>query len=408
MSLHRIENILNMLNAIGYTCKGMNRLAYSENELNVKENFSKICEGMGLVVRVDEGGNYIARRKGILDESPPVLVGSHLDTVINGGKYDGTVGIVAGLELISRLNEKKVKTLNPIEIICFAGEESSRFGISTIGSQLMAGKLNKQEISNIVDKNNITLRESFKNVGLDIELIEMASRKEEQLKAFFEVHIEQGPVLEGENISIGIVTGIAAPTRLILTVKGKSGHSGSTPMNLRKDAFLAASELALFLEEMANLESDKGTVATVGDCVVAPGAMNVIPGKTEMKIDIRSPDMNSKNFILKQIKEKIIDVEKKRGLSINCEILTHEDPVVLGKDMIKSLIQSCEKLNISYKKMPSGAGHDAMNMAGICPTGLIFIPCRDGLSHHKDEYTSIENIKIGCDILEEEILKWAT
>ncbi|MFD2211634.1 M20 family metallo-hydrolase [Virgibacillus halophilus] len=407
MSLERIEKMLKQFNAIGYSEGGMNRLAFTENELKAKELFKEMCKEKGLNVRMDNSGNIIARREGINPELPPVSTGSHLDTVINGGKYDGTVGVVAALELICRLNTRHIQTLHPVEIICFTAEESSRFGLSTIGSKFMTGNLNKDEIENIKDKDDISMVEAFSQVGLHFDQVESAFRRNENIKAFFEVHIEQGPVLEQENVNIGVVTGIAAPTRLKVTVEGEASHSGATPMNLRKDAFLGAAEIGLAVENAANLEALKGTVATVGDCVITPGVMNVIPAKAEMKIDIRGIDIGSKRVVYERVMATIKSIERERHLLIHTELLSDEEPVLLEEDIISSISQTCKQLGISYKKMPSGAGHDAMNMARLCSTGLIFIPCRDGLSHHKDEFTSIRSIKLGCDVLEKEVLKWA-
>ncbi|MBY7142913.1 M20 family metallo-hydrolase [Virgibacillus sp. NKC19-3] len=407
MSIRRIEQTLKQFNKIGYTEDGINRLAYTENERKAKEIFKEICEGENLSVRMDYAGNMIARREGIDPTLPPVSTGSHLDTVINGGEYDGTVGVVTAIELIRRLNEQQIQTKHPVEIICFTAEESSRFGVSTIGSKCMAGKLEQHNVQNVKDKCDISLKDAFSQVGLNLSQAGDACRENETIKAFFEVHIEQGPVLEREQLDIGVATGIAAPTRLKVTVQGKASHSGTTPMNLRKDAFLGASEIGLAVEQAAMIEAQKGTVATVGDCTVAPGVMNVVPEQAEMKIDIRSINMASKQTVMKHIKDTIKYVESKRELLVHSELLTNDKPILLEQEVTSSISQTCEQLGVSYRKMPSGAGHDAMHMAKLCPTGLIFIPCRDGLSHHKDEFASFEAIGIGCDVLEKEVLKWA-
>ncbi|MDY0395497.1 M20 family metallo-hydrolase [Virgibacillus halophilus] len=350
MSLERIEKMLKQFNAIGYSEGGMNRLAFTENELKAKELFKEMCKEKGLNVRMDNSGNIIARREGINPELPPVSTGSHLDTVINGGKYDGTVGVVAALELICRLNTRHIQTLHPVEIICFTAEESSRFGLSTIGSKFMTGNLNKDEIENIKDKDDISMVEAFSQVGLHFDQVESAFRRNENIKAFFEVHIEQGPVLEQENVNIGVVTGIAAPTRLKVTVEGEASHSGATPMNLRKDAFLGAAEIGLAVENAANLEALKGTVATVGDCVITPGVMNVIPAKAEMKIDIRGIDIGSKRVVYERVMATIKSIERERHLLIHTELLSDEEPVLLEEDIISSISQTCKQLGISYKK----------------------------------------------------------
>ncbi|WP_245832944.1 M20 family metallo-hydrolase [Oceanobacillus timonensis] len=407
MSLHRIQEMLSQFNRIGYTKDGMNRMAYTDSERKAKEFFKEICESENVSVRMDHAGNMIAYREGLDPTLPPVLTGSHLDTVTNGGKYDGVVGVVAAIELIRRLNEQQIRTNHPIEVIGFAAEESSRFGIATIGSKGMAGILEPCNVKNLKDKNNVSLETAFSQAGLNLSHAEGASRENEDIKAFFEVHIEQGPVLEREQLDIGVVTGIAAPTRLKVTVEGKASHSGTTPMDLRKDAFLGAAEIGIAVEKAAIAEADKGTVATVGECTIAPGAMNIVPELAEMQIDIRSVDMNSKQNVLKHVEKVIKNVETKRGLLVHSELLTNDEPVILEENVTSSILRTCKQLGVSYREMPSGAGHDAMNMAKLCPTGLIFIPCRDGLSHHKDEFSSLDAIGIACDVLEKEILKWA-
>ncbi|TCP20706.1 N-carbamoyl-L-amino-acid hydrolase [Scopulibacillus darangshiensis] len=407
MNLNRIAQTLRQFNHIGFSEQGVNRLAFSPDEIKVKELFHKLCSEAGMTVRTDECGNVIARREGKHPEWPPVAVGSHLDTVFNGGQYDGTTGVVLGLELVRSLNDKGVQTDHPIEVICFTSEESSRFGISTIGSKAMAGKLDLEKLLKVKDHNGVTFSEAIGQAGLHSKRLENASRAGLEMKAFFEVHIEQGPRLEMEGKKIGVVTGIAAPTRLNVTVKGKASHSGTTPMSYRKDALLGAAEIILNVEQEVKRNGGNNTVATVGDCMVAPGAMNVVPEKAELIIDIRGTSYEAKSKVLNSLMTCFIRIEKKRGLDINWEVLSDEKPVILKEEVVDSLAESCEQLGMPYSRMTSGAGHDAMNMAAICPTGLIFIPCKDGLSHHKDEFALLEDIGTGGALLESEVLKWA-
>lgn len=407
MDLHRIERTLKTFNRIGYSKNGMNRLAYTEEELKAKNLFIKICKDEGMKVRMDACGNVIARREGTHSELPPVMIGSHMDTVYDGGQYDGAVGVVVGIELIRNLNDRKIQTKHPIEVICFTAEESSRFGVATIGSKAMAGKLNTEKVADLKDHDGVTLKEAFTQMDLNFKEVESVSRRNENLKAFFEVHIEQGPVLEKEKKKIGIVTGIAAPTRIKVTLEGKASHSGTTPMNLRRDAFLGAAEIGLIVEQAAKSEASHGTVATVGDCTIEPGAMNVVPGKAEMKIDIRGIESASKQRVLAKVMDGLRELEKRRKLVVHSEMLVDDEPVLLEEEVVSSISETCEQSGISNLKMPSGAGHDAMNMAPLCPTGLIFIPCKDGLSHHKDEFASLYDIGVGAYLLEKEVLKWA-
>lgn len=407
MDLKRLEKTLHKINQFGHSKEGVTRLAYSKEERQAAELFSNLCRQEGMDVRIDTCGNVIARREGSNPDLPVVACGSHLDTVIQGGRYDGTLGVIAALEVIRSLNDKGIETKHPIEIIAFACEESSRFGVSTIGSKAMAGLLENDSIADLRDSEGRSISDIFSECSLNFKEIQRSIRKKQDFKVFFELHIEQGPVLEKQLKQIGIVTGIAAPTRFEINIKGQASHSGTTPMHYRKDAFLGAAEIALQLEQAAKTESGNGTVATVGACEVKPGSMNVIPDLATMKIDIRGTSLDSKNRVIEELFTSIKQVEEKRNISIEYKELSHEHPINLNKEVIQSLAESCEQKGYTYMQMSSGAGHDAMNMAMLCATGLIFVPSKNGLSHHRDEYTAIEQIGKGASLLEKEILKWA-
>ena len=245
-----------------------------------------------------------------------MLLGSHLDTVYQGGKYDGVVGVTAALEVVKRLNEKGIDTDHPIEIISFACEESARFGVSTLGSKAMAGIFNKEKVRFLKDRNGVTLEEALSLCALEIDSVDHASRKDENIKAFFELHIEQGPVLVSENKKIGIVTGIAAPVRFSIKIIGTPSHSGTTPMSMRNDALLGASEIVLELEKIAINEQNYGTVATVGVLDIQSGAMNVVPGEVEIKVDIRGTSLESRQRVLDHLNRTIELVKRVRHLEI--------------------------------------------------------------------------------------------
>lgn len=403
----RYELLFNNINQYNTGDTGITRIAYTNEEQTCTHAFMRMCMAEQLDIRMDPCGNVIARRQGKIDGLPPVVMGSHLDTVYQGGKYDGVVGVTAALEVIRRLNEKEIITDHPIEIISFACEESARFGVSTVGSKAIAGQFDKDRYRNIKDKDGITMEKAFALCALDFNAVDQASRKNEQFKAFFELHIEQGPVLINTGKKIGIVTGIAAPVRLHVKIKGTASHSGTTPMNMRKDALLGASEISLALEKAAKSEEAYGTVATIGVMNVHNGAMNVVPGDVEIKIDIRSTSVDSRQRVLTHLDETIKTVKQNRQLDIESIEISSEDPVLLSEEINDVLRNICEEKNFSNQIMQSGAGHDAMNMAKLCPTGLIFIPSLDGLSHHPNEYTPIDDIMIGIDLLEEVILHYS-
>ncbi|ALC87854.1 N-carbamoyl-L-amino acid amidohydrolase [Bacillus sp. FJAT-22090] len=403
----RYELLFNNINQYNTGDTGITRIAYTNEEQTCTHAFMRMCMAEQLDIRMDPCGNVIARRQGKIDGLPPVVMGSHLDTVYQGGKYDGVVGVTAALEVIRRLNEKKIITDHPIEIISFACEESARFGVSTVGSKAIAGQFDKDRYRNIKDKDGITMEKAFALCALDFNTVDQASRKNEQFKAFFELHIEQGPVLINTGKKIGIVTGIAAPVRLHVKIKGTASHSGTTPMSMRKDALLGASEISLALEKAAKSEEAYGTVATIGVMNVHNGAMNVVPGDVEIKIDIRSTSVDSRQRVLTHLEETIKTVKQNRQLDIESIEISSEDPVLLSEEINDVLRNICEEKNFSNQIMQSGAGHDAMNMAKLCPTGLIFIPSLDGLSHHPNEYTPLDDIMVGIDLLEEVILHYS-
>ncbi|MED3841213.1 hydantoinase/carbamoylase family amidase [Niallia circulans] len=403
----RYEELLNNMNQYNSGTKGITRVAFTNEEQACSHAFMRLCKNEGLEIRMDYCGNIIARREGKQKNLPPVVIGSHLDTVYQGGKYDGVVGVTAGLEVIKRLNEQNLETEHPIEIISFACEESSRFGVSTVGSKAMAGTLQKEKYRHLKDKDGITFEKALSLCALRFDQLDLASRATERFQAFFELHIEQGPILMNTNKKIGIVTGVAAPVRFIIEVKGAASHSGTTPMNMRKDALLGASELALALEEAAKEEQHNGTVATIGVLSIPMGAMNVVPGTVEMKVDIRSTSTASRNKVLTALLKKMEDVQERRGLTITSQEISKEEPVQLSKELTFQIEKICLEKKLPYQWMQSGAGHDAMNMTSFGPVGLIFIPSLNGISHHPDEHTDLDDILIGIDVLEAAVLQQA-
>lgn len=403
----RYKNLLDKMNQYNSGEVGITRVAYTNLEQSCTHAFMRLCKAEGLDIRLDPCGNVIARREGRVDGLPPVVMGSHLDTVYQGGKYDGVVGVTAALEVIKRLNDKGIKTDHPIEVISFACEESSRFGVSTVGSKAMVGLIDKEKYRYLEDRDGITMEKAFSLCALDFNSINEASRTDETFHAFFELHIEQGPVLINNEKKIGIVTGVAAPARFIIKVIGKPSHSGTTPMDMRKDALLGAAEIALELEKAAKRENDYGTVATVGVLDVFSGAMNVVPGEVELKIDIRSSSVESRQRVLDHLFATIDAIKHHRKLDFDCKQISAEEPVLLSPELNETIKDICERKELSYQFMQSGAGHDAMNMTRLGPVGLIFVPSVDGLSHHPNEFTELDDIMMGIDVLEEAVLHYA-
>lgn len=400
-----IEVINNIASFSDDNSGGIDRQAFSEADKKARDYIISLMEETGLDVRVDPIGNIIGRLEGIDKMSPAVITGSHLDTVPNSGKYDGVVGVIGGLAAIKSLKDKK--TTHPLELIVFVAEESSRFAFATMGSKALIGKANIQAWRKAVDRCGIALPDVLKLHGLDIDSINTAARKADDIKAFIELHIEQGPILEKKGKTIGIVEMIAAPTRLKIKVEGIAGHSGTTPMTERKDALVAASMVVLAVQDIALEQFGHGTVATVGALKVHPGAINVIPGAVEMWVDIRGINHASIIECLQDIKDAISTIADGQDLTISIEMLSSDKPVIMDKQIVHIIENICRKNNVSYQLMNSGAGHDAMNMAQITATGMIFVPSHNGTSHSPDEYTEIDDIVTGIDILTEALYELA-
>lgn len=404
----RYEALLNKVNQYNSGEIGITRVAYTNLEQTCTHAFLRMCKDEGLEVEIDACGNLIARRAGRRNELPPVVIGSHLDTVYQGGKYDGALGVTAALEVVKRLNEKGIETDHPIEIISFACEESSRFGVSTVGSKAMAGLIKKESYRHLKDRDGITMEEAFALCALDFDSIEEASRTDETFKVFLELHIEQGPVLMNNQKKIGIVTGVAAPARYILNIIGKASHSGTTPMKMRKDALLGAAEIALQLEKKAIEEIADETVATVGVLEIPSSGMNIVPGEVNLQIDIRSTSEASRQRVIKHLFQTIASLEERRQLRITSKQISMEPPVSLSSAVVDEVKNICEEKKLPYQVMHSGAGHDAMNMTRLGPVGLIFVPSVDGLSHHPDEFTEMDDIMLGIDVLEAAVIHYAS
>lgn len=405
MDLKRLQKEIEVISSFTSTPSGIYRLAYSVEERKAINYLKDQFEAAGMDTQIDAAGNLIARREGEDINLPAVAMGSHIDSVYDAGKFDGVAGVISALEVIRLMNVFEIKTLHPIEIIVFACEESSRFGMATIGSKAMTGMLEIEKIKNLTDKDGMTFAEALKNSDLDIKYMKNAVRNAEDLKSFIEIHIEQGPVLEQKELDIGIVSAIAGPIRFRIVLKGCASHSGTTPMEYRKDALLGASEIALELESAAIDEKSFNTVGTVGVLSVLPGGMNIVPGETRLDIDIRGTNIKSRKRVVDRLNKVIEQVQLKRDIEVTVTCLTDEKPVEMNSDVVHHLRKICDNLNLKSIVMPSGAGHDAMNMAKICPSGMIFIPSKDGLSHNPKEYTTIEQIGNAVTVLWEYVLE---
>jgi len=395
-----IDQTIARIGEFGRAERGYRRLAFGEQDWAARECVAGLMREAGLAVRSDPFGNLIGRAGGCDPRAPAVATGSHVDTVPEGGNYDGVVGTVGGLAAVRRLLARGPLT-HPLEFILFMSEESSRFGFATMGSKAMTGQANLAAWQRAKDPEGRSLAEVFAERGLDAAAIAAAARRPGELKAFVELHIEQGPVLERERLRIGIVEGIAAPTRLKVEVRGVAGHSGATPMGGRRDALVSAAKAVLAIRAAAEREAAHGTVGTVGLLRVHPGAMNVIPGLVEMWVDVRGIDVESIARAVAEARSWLAQIAEEDHTTLSVETLTADRPVPMDPAVVGAVEAACRRLGHPCRRMPSGAGHDAMNMASIAPTGMIFIPCRGGVSHNPDEYAAPEDILAGVEVLTE-------
>lgn len=391
---------LNLTDSMDVT-EGFSRLSFSQEEKQAHQQFNQIAQELGLEIYRDEAGNQWGVWE-VADDQPTVVVGSHLDTVYNGGGYDGVAGVLTGLAAVKKLKEDGFQPMKNIAVVCFVSEESARFGVSTIGSKAIAGMLDKDKIASIEDNHGVTFKEAVESFGVHWDSLENAKVPVEKIASFIELHIEQGSVLEESGVSIGVVNGIACPVRLKVKVKGMANHTGTTPMDRRKDALVASSPLIHFVNESAleiNQKNKVPLVATVSTVKLKPNAMNVIPGEVEWGIDIRSVDDECKRNFADTIRDYCQELAKKQDVTIDVTTLVDNDSVLLDKIVQQKLQSACESAGLSFISMNSGAGHDAMNMATRWPSGLIFIPCRNGVSHHPNEHAELEDLVKGTTVI---------
>jgi len=407
----RLLRDLNAVSRIGIGDHGsVTRLVFSIKELRGRQFLIHLMRQAGLQIHIDRIGNIFGRLDGSNPKAPAVLVGSHLDTVLHGGKFDGTMGVIGALEAVRALNEQKVMLRSPVEVVCFVGEESSRFGYSTLGSSLVAGEVHGADLSNAADAQGTRLEDILSSLGIYRSNLRSMRRDPASVKAYLELHIEQGPILEAKKKPIGVVTSIAAPTRFRVVFTGQADHSGTTPMEMRKDALVAASELVVAVEKISRRYSrmEKGrVVGTVGAMKIEPGVINAIPGKAELSVDIRSITASAKNRVVRLVQAKIREIARRRHVRIEILPIREENPVPLDKRLVHLLKECCEAKGIAYEVMPSGAGHDAMQMAKITPSGMLFIPSRRGISHSPLEWSDPEDICLGTQLLLDSIVRVA-
>jgi N-carbamoyl-L-amino-acid hydrolase len=392
---NRLWDSLMELAKIGATEKGgVCRLALTDLDRQARDLFQKWCTEAGCTMTVDKMGNIFARRPGKDNSLPPVMTGSHIDTQPSGGKFDGNYGVLAGLEVIRTLNDFNYETARPIEVVVWTNEEGSRFAPAMVASGVFAGVFDLDYGLGRKDVDGKTMGEELKRIGYAGET-QCGGR---EIAAFFEAHIEQGPILEAENKTIGIVQGVQGIRWYEVTVTGQEAHAGPTPMPRRKDALVGVSRMVSAVNRIG-LARPPYACATVGMLQVSPNSRNVIPGKVFFTIDFRHPDPEVLAGMGKEMEEEAKKIAAELKLEIDFKEIWYSPPVKFASECVAAVKQAAEDLGFSNREIVSGAGHDSVYLSRVAPTAMVFVPCKDGISHNEIEDAKPDELAAGCDVL---------
>jgi hydantoinase/carbamoylase family amidase len=377
---------------------GITREVYTPTYAAALDWVAQRMRDAGMETRLDAFGNLWGRWAGREPGAPRVVTGSHVDTTLNAGRYDGVVGVLGAIDAVRRLQADGFAPRRSIDIVSFAGEEP-RFGTGCIGSRALIGALGPDDLQRMRDRAGVSLADALAQAGFPPERVPEAAIDAGAVHAFVELHIEQGAVLEQGGEQVGVVTAIAAPHDLRLIVRGEAAHSGATPMALRHDALAGAAEVMLVLERLAKASPSGTTVGTVGVIRASPGAINVVPGEVHLDVDVRDSDLAARETVVAELLEAADAIARARGLSVDVEPIVVDSPVRCAPEIVAAATEACRELGLRHRTMTSGAYHDAMIMAAKVPVGMIFVPSRAGISHHPDEYTAPDQVDDGARVL---------
>ncbi len=390
----RLEQSMEILGSIGQTARGgLTRLALTDDDRRARDQMVAWMREAGLRVTVDRMGNIFGERAGA-EAAPPVMIGSHVDSVPTGGKYDGQLGVLCGLEVIRALNEHRVRTRRPVTLVIFTNEEGARFQPAMVASGVMAGKIALEDAYNARDRDGIRLVDALERIGY-LGPEPCAPRP---FRAYLELHIEQGPRLEEEGLSVGVVEGIVAISWSRLTIHGVQDHAGPTPMRTRHDALVAAAEVVTGVRRVAR-EIGGDLVTTVGSLDVAPNIVNAIPGRVRLSIDIRDPRTETLARARAMVDALVQEACAREGVRYELEHYWQVPYTPFDAEVVATVERAARTAGARYRRMISGAGHDAQYMAAIGPAGMIFVPSRDGRSHCEEEFTPMDDIAAGAQTL---------
>jgi allantoate deiminase len=374
---------------------GLTRVYLSDEQRRANELVLGWMREAGMSARLDAAGNCVGRYEGERPGLPALVLGSHLDTVRDAGKYDGMLGVIAGIECVHALNARGRRLPFAVEVIGFADEEGTRFNATLLGSRAIAGTF-RREVLDAVDRQGSSMREALRRFDLDPERIGEAAKRREDVLAYAELHIEQGPVLEAEGLPVGVVTAINGANRYAVEIDGMAGHAGTVPMTLRQDAMAAAAECVLAVERRAAVEPE--LVGTVGKLECLPGAVNVVPGKVRFTIDVRSPRDGSRLAAAADLVREMQAICDRRGVSVKIA-KTHEGKTAPCAGWLQAQIgEAIAAEGLPVRKLPSGAGHDGMAMIDLADIGMLFVRCEKGISHNPAEAITLADAETGARV----------
>jgi N-carbamoyl-L-amino-acid hydrolase len=402
-SAERLAADLRALEAFTRADRPFTRRAFSDEDRAARQWLTGRMADTGLVPTVDAAGNQIGRRAGSRP-GPALIIGSHLDTVEAGGRFDGIAGVLAGLEVARCLEASGHRLTHALEVINFTCEEPSDFGLSTIGSRAMSGKLDVATAARLRDRQGRSLADAIDSVGGRGAGLDAARRPPEDVLRYLELHIEQAVFLDRASLPLGVVTAIAAPSRYRVAVRGRQDHAGGTPMADRRDAVAAAAELVLLVERLAR-EAGRGMVGTVGFLEARPNMINIVPGEADLLVDFRGIEPAAIAETLARFETEAAAVATRRGVTVEWASLMRDAPLTVAPAMVAVAEEAAAAVGVPWRRLTSGASHDANHMARLCPVGLLFIPCRDGRSHCPEEWAEADHVATGARVLLEILLR---
>ncbi|MBP2239844.1 N-carbamoyl-L-amino-acid hydrolase [Cytobacillus eiseniae] len=404
----RLEQRINELSEIGKIGEtGVCRLTLSSEDRKAVETVKTWMEEAGLIARIDNFGNLIGRIEGEDPTAPILMLGSHIDSQPYGGRFDGVIGVLGALEVVQTMKEKNILPRMPIEVVAFSDEEGCRFNKGLFGVRGILGELEDGELER-TDKNGITRREALTSFGCDPTKLKESEYPANTISAFLEMHIEQGPILDANDIPVGIVTGISGPLWLSVELEGFAGHAGSVPMPMRKDALVGAAKIIIALNELASQDPQAPTVGTVGSLNVFPDSRNIIPEKVQFTIDLRDIDIERRHRLEKQLRTKIKEITEEHHLTCKITEDTNSEPRYCSERIMNVMRDESKQIGLNPLELMSGPFHDSLAMSYACEYGMIFVRCKDGISHNPKEFSTFEDISLGTELLYRTTIKMSS